>query len=118
MYLTYGRDDKQFVVDLDNVWQWIGFKSKGNSKRLLFKMFEKDADFIVSNLLLPKEKQSVRGGHNKEFIKMNVSTFKAFCMTANTERGKTTRKYYSTSCFTRKNIQRIHLATSRYFNVN
>ena len=81
-------------------------------------MFEKDADFIVSNLLLPKEKQSVRGGHNKEFIKMNVSTFKAFCMTANTERGKTTRKYYSTSCFTRKNIQRIHLATSRYFNVN
>jgi hypothetical protein len=95
MYLTYGRDDKQFVVDLDNVWQWIGFTRRDNAKRFLYKVFEKDVDFIVSNLLLPKEKQPVHGGHNKESIKMNVSTFKAFCMTANTERGKTTRKYYS-----------------------
>lgn len=34
------------------------------------------------------------GGHNKEQILLTVDTFKALCMTANTEKGKNTRRYY------------------------
>ena len=93
MYLKFGNDDTQYVIDLDDVWNWLGFTSKGNSKRLFIKNFEQNNDYIIINSLLPKDKQ-VHGGQNKEIIKMNVNTFKSFCMIANTERGKTTRKYY------------------------
>ena len=92
MYLKYGNDDTQYVIDLDDVWSWLGFSNKGNSKILLIKNFEKDIDYVLVSLL-PTQKR-VHGGQNKEIIKMNVNTFKAFCMIANTERGKTTRKYY------------------------
>ena len=92
MYLKFGNDDTKYVIDLDDIWSWLGFSNKGNSKILLIKNFEKDIDYVLVSLL-PTQKR-VHGGQNKEIIKMNVNTFKAFCMIANTERGKTTRKYY------------------------
>jgi hypothetical protein len=33
-YLNYD-DKRDFVIDLDNVWKWIGFSQKVNSKVLL-----------------------------------------------------------------------------------
>ena len=35
MYLKYGNDDTQYVIDLDDVWKWLGFNNKGNSKNYL-----------------------------------------------------------------------------------
>jgi phage anti-repressor protein len=92
LYLTYGNNDSKYVVDLDDVWKWLGFASKGNAKRSLMKYCEKDIDFRL-NSLVPRAKQ--HGGQNNDKIKMNVSTFKNLCMVANTERGKQTRRYYS-----------------------
>ena len=33
-YLKYDSKN-DYVIDLDNVWQWLGFSSKFNAKRLL-----------------------------------------------------------------------------------
>jgi len=73
-YLKHdNRND--FVIDLDNVWNWLGFSSKFNAKRLLEKCFTLDLDY--KQLLLSNEKQTTdtRGGHNKEIFMLNIKTF-------------------------------------------
>ena len=37
-YLNYDKN-KDFVVDLDNVWKWLGFNQKYNALRVLEKNF-------------------------------------------------------------------------------
>lgn len=93
LYLVHGSDYTSFVVDLDKVYKWMGFSTKGNAKSSLQKYFVKDSDFIIQNLLMPRDKQN-HGGHNKEQILMSIETFKSLCMIANTDKGKQTRKYY------------------------
>ena len=45
-YLNYNKRT-DFVIDLDNVWQWLGFSQKFNSKRLLEKYFVSDKDYKI-----------------------------------------------------------------------
>jgi phage anti-repressor protein len=92
-YLEYSDDDTKFVINLDDIWEWVGFSTKGNAKRLIEKTFKKDENYILKNSLILKDKQG-HGGQNKEFIIMNVNTFKEFCILANTEKAKEVRKYY------------------------
>jgi len=94
LYLLNGNDNSKFVVDLDNVWEWLGYSTKGSAKKTLIKNFEENIDFRLSTSIIPSERR-VHGGQNKEQILMNVETFKGLCMLANTEKGKRTRKYYS-----------------------
>lgn len=93
LYLSYGSDNTKYVIDLDRVWEWLGFATKGNAKKVLAKHFEKNVDYL-SNTLIQIDKR-VHGGQNKEQILLNVDTFKAFCMLCNTEKGKQTRRYYT-----------------------
>jgi len=37
-----------FVIDLDNVWKWLGFSQKINAKTLLEKIFVLDKDYTKS----------------------------------------------------------------------
>ena len=85
---------KDFVIDLDKVWEWLGFNTKFNSKRLLEKCFEINKDYTKS--LLPSEKQSihVKGGHNKEVFMLNIETFKKFCLKADTKKAEEIHDYY------------------------
>ena len=85
---------KDFVIDLDNVWEWLGFNTKFNAKRLLEKCFEIDKDYTKS--LLPTEKQSihVKGGHNKEIFMLNIETFKKLCLKADTKKAEEIHDYY------------------------
>lgn len=87
MYLTHGTDDSLYVVDLDDIWEWLGFSRRENAMRLFLKKFEKNVDYSDESLNYGKKQQ-----HK---ILMNVSTFKDFCMLAETERGKQIRKYYT-----------------------
>ena len=34
-----------FVINLDNVWNWLGFSSKFNAKRFLEKHFKIEKDY-------------------------------------------------------------------------
>jgi phage anti-repressor protein len=94
LYLQYGNQTNQFVIDLDDIWAHVGFSTKGTAKRHLLKYYKQDTDFTVINSLAKRDVMH-HGGQNKERVMMNVDTFKAFCMTANTEKGRQTRQYYS-----------------------
>ena len=86
LYLAYADDPSQKVIDLDHVWGWMGFSTKGNAKRTLQKHFDLDTDYT--------EKQ-VYGGDNKETIMISVDAFKTMCMLSNSEKGKRARAYYA-----------------------
>jgi len=81
-----------FIIDLDNVWKWLGFSNKDKAKRLLEKSFSLDNDYKC--LLTPKgEQKNGRGGHNKETIMMTVSAFKSLCLKADTKKADEIHNY-------------------------
>jgi len=96
-YLNYDQKN-DFVIDLDNVWKWLGFSQKITSKRMLEKNFVIDRDYKV--LLYPKVEQKqipdkdTRGGHNRELIMMTVKTFKTLCLKAGTKKADEIHDYY------------------------
>ena len=100
-YLNY-HPTNDFVIDLDDVWKWMGFNQKYNAERILEKNFIIDKDYIKSlngelenSLLLPKEEQKKgRGGHNIKKIMLNVKTFKSLCLKAGTKKADEIHEYY------------------------
>jgi len=91
-YLNY-NPKTDFIIDLDNIWEWIGFTQKVNAKRFLENNFTLGTDYKC--LIFPKEEQkSGRGGHNKETIMMTIKTFKLFCMKAGTKKSNQIHEYY------------------------
>ena len=44
-YLNFSKDD--FVIDLDDIWQWIGFARKDNAKKTLGKFFAEPEDYKI-----------------------------------------------------------------------
>lgn len=91
-YVNY--DDKsEFVIDLDNVWQWIGFSQKISAKLLLEKHFTENIDY-KSLLSVERKQKDARGGHNKEMLLMNTNTFKRFCLKAGTKKADEIHEYY------------------------
>jgi hypothetical protein len=94
-YLHHNSNN-DFIIDFDNIWKWVGFTRKDNSKRLLEKYFVLDLDYKI--LLLPKEEQNLkqdkRGGNNKETILLTINTFKKFCLKADTKKADEIHNYY------------------------
>jgi hypothetical protein len=104
-YLKY--DNKtDFVIDLDNIWKWLGFSQKARAKELLEKFFTINKDYKVLLSLEGKQKNTifalealgakkdVRGGHNKETFMLNVDTFKKFCLKADTKKADEIHDYF------------------------
>jgi predicted nucleic acid-binding Zn-ribbon protein len=93
-YLKYDLQT-DFVIDLDNVWKWLGFSQKVNAKMLLEKNFTIDKDYKKSLLLQQKQtEQSTKGGHNKEIFMLNTNTFKRFCLKAGTQKADEVHEYF------------------------
>ena len=82
------------MIDLDNVWQWLGFNQKVKAKLLLEKNFilEKDYKHLLS--LQGKQKEDGRGGHNKETFLLNIQTFKLLCIKADTKKANEIHEYF------------------------
>jgi hypothetical protein len=76
-----------FVIDLDDVWKWVGFAQKVKATVLLEKHFILDKDYIKSLSQPGNQSEHIRGGHNKEIFMLNVSTFKRFCLKAGRKGG-------------------------------
>jgi hypothetical protein len=83
-----------FVIDLDHIWQWLGFQSKYNAKRLLEKYFTIDIHYKSLLRSSAEQKDDTRGGHNREIIMLNVDTFKKFCLKAGTKKADEIHDYY------------------------
>jgi hypothetical protein len=101
-YLKYDPK-KDFVIDLDTVWKWMGFSYKHKAKLLLEKNFAIDKDYKISlnhqveQSFTPEPseaKKENRGGHNKEIIMLNIDTFKKFCLKAGTKKADEIHEYY------------------------
>ena len=108
-YLKYDKIN-DYVIDLDNVWKWLGFNKKCNAKLTLEKNFVinkdykilllnvQEQDFMTNDdeiILHPKkELKKSHGGHNKETIMLNVKTFKKFCLKAGTKKADEIHDYF------------------------
>nr|WP_293838546.1 hypothetical protein [uncultured Arsenicibacter sp.] len=79
-----------FPIDFDVVWHWIGYSKKQDALISLQKNFIEDIDFLRSNV----KTSSPRGGRPLIKIIISIDCFKAFCMLAQTERGKEVRRYF------------------------
>ena len=85
---------KDFVIDLDNVWRWLGFATKQKAKDLLEKQFIIDIDYKLLLNLQVKQNIETRGGHNKETFMLTIDTFKKFCLKAGTKKADDIHDYY------------------------
>lgn len=95
LYCFLNYDTKNdFSIDLDNVWKWLGFQSKFNSKRVLEKNFTIDIDYKLSLLNHANQTNKTRGGHNKETFLLSVKTFKSLCLKACTKQADKIHEYY------------------------
>ena len=91
-YLNYNQTT-EFIIDLDNVWNWMGFSQKAMAKRTLEKHFILDKDYKCLLCQLAEQK-NCRGGHNKETILMTIQTFKLFCIKAATSKASEIHEYF------------------------
>ena len=90
-YLNY-NSKTDFIIDLNDVWKWVGFTRKDSAKKLIEKLFVRDIDYKIS--LRQLAERSIKGGQNKETILMNINTFKKFCLKADTKKADEIHEYY------------------------
>lgn len=90
LYLNYKKDD--FVVSLDDIWEWLGFSQKIRAKELLEKSFKEGFDY--KTLLSCQRKKEGRGGANKITILLTVKCFKLLCIKSGTKKANEIHEYF------------------------
>lgn len=96
-YLNYDKN-KDFVVDLDDVWKWLGFSQKIRARETLELHFQPEIDYKILLRLKPEEDTIVKikknGGHNKQTIMLTIKCFKSLCLKAQTKKASEIHEYY------------------------
>ena len=92
-YLKYDSKN-DFVIDLDNVWNWLDFSQKIKAKQMLEKNFTINKDYKLLLYHEVKQTNQTKGGHNKETFMLNIETFKKFCLKAGTKKADEVHDYF------------------------
>jgi hypothetical protein len=103
-YLNYHKTD-DYIVDLDNIWKWLGFNQKIKAKELLEKNFILNKDYkkslslegkqiITSHLGEEISNNKKKGGQNIQKFYLNIKTFKSLCLKAGTKKADEIHEYY------------------------
>jgi hypothetical protein len=96
-YLNYDKN-VDFVIDLDNIWKWLGFSTKQHAKIMLEKNFKLDIDYKtayeVALVISLNQKVKQNGGHNKQTIMLTIKCFKSLCLKAQTKKASEIHEYY------------------------
>ena len=107
-YLNYDKNI-DFVIDLDNVWKWLGFSQKNNAIMLLEKNFNIDIDYKKSAFAITKalsdlenlnvefsetKKIKKNGGQNRQIIMLTIKCFKSLCLKAQTQKANEIHEYF------------------------
>ena len=105
-YLNYDKNT-DFVVDLDDVWRWLGFTQKVAARLLIESNFKISVDYKIATSddsdedQLPhspnksgSDKPKKHGGHNKQTIKLTIRCFKLLCLKAQTKKAGEIHEYY------------------------
>ena len=88
-YLNYKSDD--FVIDLDDIWNWLGYNKKQKAKELLERNFKLDIDY---KKVFTRSGENLTGGRPSDKFILNVRTFKKMCLKANTSKANEIHEYY------------------------
>lgn len=86
--------NNDFIIDLDNVWKWLGFNQKVKAKALLESHFKVNIHYQKLLSRLGKQDDKIHGGHNKEIFMLNINTFKKFCLKAGTQKADEVHDYF------------------------
>jgi hypothetical protein len=92
-YLNY-HPTNDFVIDLDDVWKWVGFSVKIKAKTLLEKYFKENIDYKKSLCDSAHQTKHTKGGQNIQKIFLNLKTFKLFCIKAETKKAHEIHEYF------------------------
>jgi hypothetical protein len=98
-YLNYDKNI-DFVVDLDDIWKWLGFQQKYNSLRMLEKFFKLDIDYKTApqfgGAVLNEKEENIKknGGQNIKKIFLTIKCFKSLCLKAQTTKASEIHEYY------------------------
>ena len=93
-YLNF-NSKKDFVINLNDVWKWIGFSRKDHAKTRLEKHFTIDIDYkiIFPQSRENKNKEETRG-RKEETIMLTINTFKKFCLKSETKKADEVHDYF------------------------
>jgi hypothetical protein len=105
-YLNF-NSKTDFVIELGDIWKWLGFSRKEHCKVVLKKHFTINIDYKILSKKMNDEKPatvtSVAGsntknlggaGLNKEKILMTIHTFKKLCLKSNTKKADEIHDYF------------------------
>jgi len=94
-YLNYNKN-VDFIVDLDDVWKWLGFSTKQKALLLLEKYFILNSHYINSLNFKAKQDLEIKkhGGQNKQTIMLTIKCFKSLCLKAQTKKASEIHEYY------------------------
>lgn len=90
MYLKYGNCS-EFVINLDDVFLWLGFTRRDNAKATVLRHLESGVHYETYEESLQDMNSSLK---IRERTLLTVRGFKQLCLTSKTERGKSIREYY------------------------
>ena len=97
-YLNYNTN-VDFVVDLDDIWKWLGFSQKIRAKECLEKYFKLDIDYKTAfsdGKAVSEQEPYVKqnGGQNIKKILLTIKCFKSLCLKAQTKKASEIHEYY------------------------
>ena len=93
-YLNYNK--REFKIDLDDVWKWLGFQQKINAVTVLERFFVIDKDYKKSAFVATKTvlEEKKNGGQNKQIIMLTIKCFKSLCLKSQTKKASEIHEYY------------------------
>ena len=99
LYVSSYNNQNDFIVNLDDIYKWIGFSRKCSAKRLLENNFKLNIDYnivtgIASKCEIIFTTNLHKGGTNKEKILLTIDCFKSVCLLASTKKSKELYNYY------------------------
>lgn len=70
------------------------YSKKQNAKDKLTRSFDKDSDYVITQVRVNPNQQASQGGRPSEQISLTIDCFKSLGMMAGTDKGKQIRKYF------------------------
>lgn len=81
LYFELNYDiNNEFIINIRDIWRWLGFARIEQCRKLLFTKFKKNVDYIIyyNNEI---KKETIK----KETVKISINCFNKLCIKANTE---------------------------------
>jgi len=90
--ISYNKPN-EYIINLDDVYNWIGFKYKANAKKLLVSNFKENIDYKMNKEVFIQTDENL-GGRPTEKILLTIECFKKFCLKSSTSQAGKIYDYY------------------------